>query len=191
MTEKRIPRRSNHALHLSRRYSQCLIASLAALAPRGSRFGSCLLRRHSGTKSVSPPSSSARRRAIRCLTAPLAALAPRGSRLASRLLPRHSGTKGVSPPPSSARRRAIRCLTASLAALALSYGSLRADHTSESDIVLLLSARERRVAPSTAAMQASTATSASPRSNHGATRMAGVRALRKGISTTMLCAVNS
>jgi len=126
-----------------------------------------------------------------CSIASLAAVAPRGSRFGARLLRRHSGTKSVSRRFSSARRRAIRCLTAPLAALALSYGSLRADHTSESDIVLLLSARERRVAPSTAAMQASTATSAIPRSNHGATRMAGVRALRKGISTTMLCAVNS
>ena len=42
-----------------------------------------------------------------------------------------------------------------------------------------------------AAKQASTARSARPRSNHGATRMAGVSASRNGISTTMLCAVNS
>jgi len=40
-------------------------------------------------------------------------------------------------------------------------------------------------------MQANTATSARPRSNQGATRMAGVSAFRKGISTTMLWAVNS
>ena len=42
-----------------------------------------------------------------------------------------------------------------------------------------------------AARQASTATSARPRSNHGATRIAGVSAFRNGICTTMLCAVNS
>jgi len=42
-----------------------LIASLAKLARRGSRSRCRLLRRRSGTKSVSPRSSSARRRAIR------------------------------------------------------------------------------------------------------------------------------
>src|SRR6185295_5381665 len=42
----------------------CLIAPLAALAPPGSRSWCRLLCRRSGTKSVSPRSSSARRRAI-------------------------------------------------------------------------------------------------------------------------------
>src|SRR3954453_7140770 len=48
------------------------IAPLAALASRESRLGARLLRRRSGTKSVSPPSSSARRVARSELIASLA-----------------------------------------------------------------------------------------------------------------------
>ena len=68
--------------------SDCSLRSLRiALSSR-------LLRRHSGTKSVSARSSSARRRAIRCL---IARSARCRSRLAGRLLRRHSGTKSVLP----------------------------------------------------------------------------------------------
>jgi hypothetical protein len=77
--------------------------SRARIAP-----GSRRLRRHWWTKDISPPSSSARRRAIRVRFAPLASA--RSARIApgSRRLRRHSGTKDMSPPSSSARRRAIR-----------------------------------------------------------------------------------
>jgi hypothetical protein len=59
-----------------------LIAPLAALAPRGSRFGGHLLRRRSGTEELVPSLLlSTAARAIRGLIAPLA---PRGSRFVAR-----------------------------------------------------------------------------------------------------------
>jgi hypothetical protein len=60
----RLHRRDSYPLNVTDLF-RCLIAPLAALAPRGSRFGSRLVRCHSGTKSMSPRSSSPRRRAIR------------------------------------------------------------------------------------------------------------------------------
>src|SRR5512133_1210642 len=61
--------------------------------------GSRLLRRHSGTKSVSPPSSSARWRAIRGRIAPLAMLAPRGSRRGAAYFVVTRGRKACPLPP--------------------------------------------------------------------------------------------
>jgi hypothetical protein len=49
--------------------------------------------------SVSPPSSSARRRAIRYLIAPLAALAPRGSRFVAAYFVVAQGRKACPLPP--------------------------------------------------------------------------------------------
>jgi hypothetical protein len=94
---------------LSRRVRRFLLQIGGAnIAPRGSRFVSRLVRRHSGTKSMSHRSSSLRRRAIRVRLLHSLALAPRGSRFVSRLVRRHSGTKSMSPRSSSLQRRAIR-----------------------------------------------------------------------------------
>src|SRR5215217_3116381 len=85
----------------------CLIAPLAMLAPRGSRFVAAYFVVARGRRAcpLTSPQHGGARSVFDC-----SARYARSARIAlcSRLLRRRSGTKSVSPHFSSARRRAIR-----------------------------------------------------------------------------------